>query len=118
MTEKDGSWLSNDSSRRVSKEDIDEKYSFASPYASKRPTPNIVEQAPRTYSTVAKILLRISPFAYVVAQAASVFYLYTRCNYIIEASRETGQKFVSAWLFFAFEALLALWTCEQSRPYA
>lgn len=93
-----------------SQESFDEKS-----YTSEKPSPNIISLQDDSYSRVEKFLLGLSPITYLVAQGAMVFYLYKRCSYILEATNETGNKFVGAWLFFAFEACFAFMTCKSTR---
>lgn len=81
-------------------------------YTSERPSPNIISLQDDQHSRIEKFMLRLSPLTYVVAQGAMGFYLYKRCSYILEAHNDTGERFVGAWLFFAFEAFFAMMTCK------
>lgn len=81
-------------------------------YTSEKPSPNILTVNEGQPSRFQKFLLALSPFTYVIAQGALVYYLFKRCSYIVGAERETGKPFIGAWLFFAFEAFFGLMTSQ------
>lgn len=79
-------------------------------YSVRKPTPQIVELPPSVFAPMGKTMLRLSPLTFFIAQAAMVFYLYIRAKYTYEAAVSTNYHFAAAWLFWASEALTALWT--------
>lgn len=75
-----------------------------------KPSPSIVELDNEKYTPLGKMLLRLSPITFLISAVATNFYLYTRAQSIIRAHNATGNMFISAWLFYAFEWVFALWT--------
>lgn len=90
-----------------------EKYS-AEKFMPAKPSPNIDELDNEKYTHLGRTLLRISPITYLLSAAATNFYLYTRAQSIIRAHNATGDMFISAWLFYAFEWVFALWTGKSA----
>lgn len=77
-----------------------------------RIAPNIVQLASHRYSRLGRFLLCLSPISFVVSTAATAFYLFVRASYLVKAQKATGRPFVSACIFFAYEAITALWICK------
>lgn len=88
---------------------MSEKYS-AEKFMPAKPSPAIVALDNEKYTPLGKTLLRLSPITFLISFAATNFYLYTRAQSIIRAHNTTGDMYISAWLFYAFEWVFALWT--------
>ncbi|GAA94458.1 glycosyltransferase family 2 protein [Mixia osmundae IAM 14324] len=74
----------------------------------KQAGPEVLQEQDEAASSIRRILLAISPITAIVAQLAAVFYLSMRLRFLISASEATGRLYLSAWLFFAFELVFAL----------
>lgn len=66
------------------------------------------------YSSLGKIMLRASPFTFLLSSAATAFYLYLRSTNILKAQTATGDKFYAAWIFFMSEFLFSVWIFFRS----